>query len=66
MTVDRPVVRYAMVVEYDGASFHGSQLQAGLRTVQGELEQGLERLYGEAIRVKLASRGSGAPPSPRI
>ena len=31
--------RVALQLEYDGTLFSGSQLQKGLRTIQGELEQ---------------------------
>ena len=37
-------ISLVMVVEYDGSAFFGSQLQAGQRTVQGELELGIARL----------------------
>lgn len=50
-------MRYALLVEYDGSEFHGSQLQIdGVRTVQGELEQAVERIYGTPVRLSLASR----------
>ncbi len=49
-------MRYALLVEYDGTEFHGSQLQKGVRTVQGELEKALEQIYGLPLRVHMASR----------
>ncbi|HVM23934.1 MAG TPA: tRNA pseudouridine(38-40) synthase TruA [Candidatus Limnocylindrales bacterium] len=44
------------IVEYDGTAFAGSQVQPKARTVQGELEEALNRLIGERIRVRLAGR----------
>jgi tRNA pseudouridine38-40 synthase len=44
------------VIEYDGTAFAGSQVQANARTVQGELEEALNRLIGERTRVHLAGR----------
>jgi tRNA pseudouridine38-40 synthase len=44
------------VIEYDGTAFAGSQVQPNARTVQGELEEALNRLIGERIRVRLAGR----------
>jgi tRNA pseudouridine38-40 synthase len=50
-------VRYRARIEYDGTGFRGFQLQAGGRTVQGELETALARLAGgERIRVDAAGR----------
>jgi tRNA pseudouridine38-40 synthase len=49
-------MRYALLVEYDGTSFHGSQLQRQERTVQSELETGLQKIYGVHARVRLAGR----------
>ncbi len=43
-------------LEYDGAGFHGWQVQPGLRTVQGELTRALERVLGHSVRVQGASR----------
>jgi tRNA pseudouridine38-40 synthase len=43
-------------LEYDGTAFAGSQVQPNARTVQGELEQALNRLIGERTRVHLAGR----------
>ena len=44
------------VLEYDGTAFAGSQVQPNARTVQGELEEALNRLIGERTRVRLAGR----------
>jgi tRNA pseudouridine38-40 synthase len=44
------------VIEYDGTAFAGSQYQPNARTVQGELEEALNRLTGERIRIRLAGR----------
>lgn len=44
------------IVEYDGTAFAGSQVQPNARTVQGELEEALNRLTGERVRVRFAGR----------
>ncbi len=44
------------VVEYDGTAFAGSQYQPNVRTVQGELEEALNRLTGRRVRIRLAGR----------
>ncbi len=49
-------VRWKLVLEYDGATFAGWQLQPRQRTVQGVLEDALARLFGEAIRVHPSGR----------
>jgi tRNA pseudouridine38-40 synthase len=48
--------RVVLVIEYNGANYHGSQYQANAPTIQGELEKALQRLTGKKIRVKMASR----------
>jgi tRNA pseudouridine38-40 synthase len=48
--------RIALILEYDGTNYHGSQLQANAPTIQGEMEKALKRLTGERTRIKLASR----------
>ncbi|MCD6453120.1 MAG: tRNA pseudouridine(38-40) synthase TruA [Dehalococcoidales bacterium] len=45
-----------LVVEYNGAHYHGSQWQANLPTIQGEIESAVGKLTGESSRVALASR----------
>ncbi|MEX1279033.1 MAG: tRNA pseudouridine(38-40) synthase TruA [Chloroflexota bacterium] len=44
------------LIEYDGTAFAGSQRQPQQRTVQGELEEALNKLTGERITVRLAGR----------
>jgi tRNA pseudouridine38-40 synthase len=48
--------RLALKLEYDGAGFCGSQYQAGVRTVQEELEKALAILAKQPVRVTLAGR----------
>ena len=48
--------RIAIIVEYDGTGYHGSQWQANAPTIQGEIEKALEKLTGEKLRIKAASR----------
>jgi len=48
--------RMALLVEYEGTRFMGFQLQVGQPTIQGGLEQALERLIGRPVRVRGASR----------
>jgi tRNA pseudouridine38-40 synthase len=45
-----------LIVEYNGANYHGSQYQANAPTIQGEIEKALKKLTGERIRIKAASR----------
>ena len=44
------------VIEYDGTAFAGSQRQPDARTVQGVLEETLNRLTGERVQVRFAGR----------
>ena len=53
MTVVR---RLALIVEYDGAGYHGFQFQPNAPTVQGALEEAIHKLTGERVRVKAAGR----------
>lgn len=45
-----------LVLEYDGTAYHGFQRQAGVPTIQGQLEQAVRRLTGQAVRIIGASR----------
>ena len=50
-------MRIALIVEYDGAEFSGSQFQLNARTVQGDLESAAAKIFGKKIdRIGLASR----------
>jgi tRNA pseudouridine38-40 synthase len=51
-----PLRRIALLVEYEGTAYAGSQHQKDARTIQGELEEALKKLTGKAIRVALAGR----------
>ena len=44
------------MLSYDGTAYHGWQVQAGARTVQGTLVQTARRRFGADTRVTGASR----------
>lgn len=45
-----------LILEYDGTHFKGLQLQPGKRTIQGELETSLHRLFGIPVSTIAAGR----------
>jgi tRNA pseudouridine38-40 synthase len=45
-----------IIVEYDGTSFHGWQVQPGKKTVQGELEKALKIIFNRKIRITGSGR----------
>lgn len=49
-------MKYFAKINYLGTSFHGFQVQPGLRTVQGELSLALETAFGVPCRVTGCSR----------
>jgi tRNA pseudouridine38-40 synthase len=49
------MTKFMAVVEYDGTAYHGWQLQKDLPTIQGRIEDALERILGTPTRV----HGSG-------
>ena len=49
-------MKYFAKIKYLGTSFHGFQVQPGLRTVQSELSDGLSKVFGEIPRVTGCSR----------
>lgn len=48
--------RIALVLEYNGAQYCGWQLQAGVNTVQAELERALSLVANSSVRVHCAGR----------
>ena len=48
--------RIGMIVEYDGSGYHGWQRQTNARGVQQTLEEALENLTGESVRLSAAGR----------
>ena len=51
-----PARRIALVLEYDGGRYGGSQIQKNAPTIQGELEEAIRRLTGASCRVAFAGR----------
>lgn len=45
-----------LVLAYDGTDFHGWQRQAGLRSVQGDVEDALRRVFRHPLSIRGASR----------
>jgi tRNA pseudouridine38-40 synthase len=46
----------ALIVEYDGASYHGFQYQANASSIQEEIEKSIAALTGESVRIRAAGR----------
>jgi len=53
---ERGSASYRVVIEYDGTDFCGFQFQPQERTIAGELEAVLSRLFGQTIKVTGAGR----------
>ncbi len=49
-------MRWAMGVEYDGSRYHGWQIQDGVESVQGVLEQAIANVANHPVRVYCAGR----------
>src|SRR3972149_8476585 len=56
MQRDASVRRLALLIEYEGAAYGGSQYQKNAPKIQDSLERALSSLTGEPIRVALAGR----------
>lgn len=56
MTTDAPVVRFRLVVEYDGRSFVGWQVQPDGPSIQGELARAAEAVVGHPVRIAGSGR----------
>lgn len=56
MVRDTSVRRLALLLEYEGTGFGGSQYQKNAESIQDALERALRSLTGEPIRVALAGR----------
>jgi tRNA pseudouridine38-40 synthase len=56
MTSDEDERRIALLVEYEGTAYSGSQYQKNAGTIQDSLERALSSLTGELIRLALAGR----------
>jgi tRNA pseudouridine38-40 synthase len=50
------MTKIVLTLEYDGTNYHGFQWQAGLPSIQRELEKAIKKLTGERVRVITASR----------
>lgn len=47
---------YALLVEYDGAGFHGFQFQNNARTIQEELEKAIFTILRDSVRIQFCGR----------
>lgn len=44
------------VIEYDGTAYYGFQIQTDRKTVQGEIQKALKKLFSKKIEIKYTSR----------
>lgn len=56
MNAGLKVRRLALLIEYEGTKYGGSQYQKNVPTIQGQLELAIGKLTNESIRVSLAGR----------
>ena len=60
------VPTYRLDLAYDGTGFHGYASQPGLRTVQGELEEALQRQVGDVVTVVAGRTDRGVHASGQV
>ena len=48
--------RIKLTIEYDGTNFSGYQVQPGKRTIQGEIEKALEKIYQQKVETFASGR----------
>jgi tRNA pseudouridine38-40 synthase len=53
---DAPAMLIRITLEYDGTAYSGWQMQSGQDTIQARIENALERIFSEPIRVRGAGR----------
>lgn len=49
-------MRIALLIQYEGSTFHGWQVQPEKQTIQGEIENALEKVCGEKIGIMGSGR----------
>ncbi len=54
--LDSSMPNLKLTLEYDGTDYHGWQVQLGLPTIQGAMEETIKRVSGEEVRVTGAGR----------
>lgn len=47
---------FKLTIEYDGTDYHGWQIQPGMTTIQGTLEEAVARIVGKSIHIMGAGR----------
>ena len=45
-----------LVIHYDGTNYHGWASQPDMQTIQGKLEEAIEKLTGRTIKINGSSR----------
>lgn len=50
------MTKFALLIEYNGANYHGWQAQSGIDTIQGRIENALSRFADEPLTIFTAGR----------